>query len=34
MELMAKIRKATEDAAERDGIDLGADPAGDGHRRR
>ncbi|WP_235738909.1 3-hydroxyacyl-CoA dehydrogenase NAD-binding domain-containing protein [Nocardioides alcanivorans] len=29
MELMAKIRKATEDAAARDGIELGSDPAGD-----
>ncbi|WP_110207373.1 3-hydroxyacyl-CoA dehydrogenase NAD-binding domain-containing protein [Nocardioides daejeonensis] len=29
MELMAKIRKATADAAARDGIDLGPDPAGD-----
>ena len=29
MELMAKIRKATEDAAARDGVDLGAYPAGD-----
>ena len=28
MELMAKIRKATEDAAEREGIDLGDYPAG------
>ena len=28
MELMAKIRKATADAAEREGIDLGPDPAG------
>ena len=29
MELMAKIRKATEDAAEREGIDLGDYPAGE-----
>ncbi|MFS3127533.1 3-hydroxyacyl-CoA dehydrogenase NAD-binding domain-containing protein [Nocardioides sp. Bht2] len=29
MELMAKIRKATADAAARDGIELGNDPAGD-----
>ena len=29
MELMAKIRKATADAAARDGIDLGPDPAGE-----
>ena len=29
MELMAKIRKATEDAAARDGVDLGAYPAGE-----
>ena len=29
MELMAKIRKATEDAAEREGVDLGAYPAGE-----
>ncbi|WP_460793920.1 3-hydroxyacyl-CoA dehydrogenase NAD-binding domain-containing protein, partial [Nocardioides pacificus] len=29
MELMAKIRKATADAAERDGITLSEDPAGD-----
>ena len=29
MELMAKIRKATEDAAARDGVDLGDYPAGD-----
>ncbi len=28
MELMAKIRKASADAAARDGIDLGPDPAG------
>ncbi|GAA1913287.1 3-hydroxyacyl-CoA dehydrogenase NAD-binding domain-containing protein [Nocardioides hwasunensis] len=29
LELMAKIRKATEDAAARDGVDLGDYPAGD-----
>jgi len=29
MELMAKIRKATADAAARDGVELEADPAGD-----
>ena len=34
MELMAKIRKATTDAAERDGVDLGRRPGRGGHRRR
>lgn len=29
MELMAKIRKATADAAAREGVDLGPDPAGE-----